>query len=149
MIELLTKFISNRYTILASRIILGVIFIWAAVGKIGQAGLFADVVDSYWILPYYLVNITAIVLPWIELFCGVFLIIGFRTRGSALLAALMLAVFLVALGINVARGVDMDCGCFGLGGDVRGLKDALWMDLVLLALGLQILRFHRPFVSID
>ena len=143
------KFISNRYTVLISRVILGTIFIWAAVGKIGHAELFADVIDSYWILPYYLVNIVAITLPWIEFLCGISLIIGFRTRGSALLVSFMLMVFLIAIGINIARGIDMDCGCFGLGGDGKGLTEALWIDLVLLMLGLQVLRFHSPFLSID
>ena len=149
MIESVSKLISSRYVLLISRIILGLTFIWAAAGKIGQAELFADLIFSYQILPYYLVNITAIVLPWIELLCGILLMVGFKVRGSALLISLMLAAFLLALGINIARGVDMDCGCFGFSGDGRGLKEAFWIDLACLALGLQVLRFHRPFWGID
>jgi len=149
MIKFLVDLVSNRYAVLISRLVLGTVFIWAAVGKIGQADLFADLIDSYRILPYYMVNIPAIVLPWVELLCGVCLIIGFRTRGSALLVSVMLAAFLIALGINIVRGVDMDCGCFGFSGEGRGLKEAFWMDLLFLALGLHVIRLHRPFLSID
>ena len=57
-------------------------------------------------------NLTAIILPWLELFLGIFLVLGVCLPGAALLCNLLLVAFFVALVFNLARGLDIHCGCF-------------------------------------
>ncbi|MGQ9559729.1 MAG: MauE/DoxX family redox-associated membrane protein [Candidatus Oleimicrobiaceae bacterium] len=99
------------------RVALGALFIYAAAGKILQPAEFAREVDNYRLLPYGAVVLTAVVLPWLELFCGVGLIVHRWARGSALLVAIMLGVFTAALVSALARGLDISCGCFALSGE--------------------------------
>ncbi|MFP5213634.1 MAG: cation diffusion facilitator family transporter [Acidobacteriota bacterium] len=94
------------------RIILGVIFIAASVGKIIDPEGFAKSIHNYQIIPESLINLTAIVLPWLELILGVFLVLGFWTYGSVVISNLLLGVFFAALAFNTARGINVHCGCF-------------------------------------
>jgi putative oxidoreductase len=89
-------------------------------------------------MPEATINLMAIVMPWLELICGVLLIIGPGLRGSALLIGLMLLVFIVAIGTAIARGLDIDCGCFkvGDGGRIVGLKTLIEDVLMLAAVGI-------------
>jgi len=97
---------------LCARLILGAVFIYASIDKIAHPDAFAKAVYNYQILPDIFVNLTAIVLPWLELVLGVFLVTGLFREGSASLATLLMTVFLVAMVFNLARGLDIDCGCF-------------------------------------
>lgn len=112
-----------RKILIALRIVLGAIFIFAAIDKIADPGGFADNIDNYRILPYFVVTIMAAVLPWVEFLCGLFLIVGRLVRGASLLVVLMNVVFIVAISSALARGLDIDCGCFttGAGGSRVGL----------------------------
>ena len=66
----------GRFFALMARLILGVIFIYASIDKIFHPAAFAEAVYNYQILPDALINLTAIVLPWLELILGAFLILG-------------------------------------------------------------------------
>lgn len=105
--------LSNRYLLLAARFLLGMVFVTAAVPKIANPGAFAVSIEAYEMLPLFAVNIAAIVIPWIELICGVYLVAGVRTRPSAAIAAVLLAFFSVAISVAVLRGLNINCGCFG------------------------------------
>jgi rhodanese-related sulfurtransferase/uncharacterized membrane protein YphA (DoxX/SURF4 family) len=95
--------------------LVGVVFILASLHKIVSPEQFAAVVDNYRILPPWLVNIPAIIMPWLELIAGIILLSG-RCRGqSALVLAGLTLVFILAISYNMARGVEFDCGCFGSG----------------------------------
>lgn len=96
------------------RWVLGVLFVWAGSLKIIDAAGFAESVSYYHLLPMAGVNWTAIFMPWLEVVCGVALITGVCDRGAAVLVALMLVVFIGALGYSIQRGLDINCGCFGL-----------------------------------
>jgi uncharacterized membrane protein YphA (DoxX/SURF4 family) len=98
----------------AGRILLGSVFIWASWNKILDPAAFAQAIGNYQIVPSILGNAAALLLPWIELVCGLCLISNRWTRGSALIAALLLVVFISAVGYNIHRGVDISCGCFTL-----------------------------------
>jgi len=89
-----------------------VVFIYASVNKILHPAAFAEAVYNYQILPGELINLTAIILPWLELILGVFLILGLWLPGAVLLINLLLVTFFVALVFNLARGLDIHCGCF-------------------------------------
>jgi len=95
-----------------SRIFLGGVFVFAAYDKILHPAAFADVIYNYQILPNYLIQITALVLPWLELWTGLLLIFGVWLPGAVLIADFLLLAFLVALLFNMARGLDIHCGCF-------------------------------------
>jgi putative oxidoreductase len=135
----LEQVISNRYLVLAVRLILGVVFIYASLEKIQNPGGFAQAIYNYRMVPEALINIMAIVLPWLELICGVLIIVGVFVRGSALLIGVMLAVFIIALSSALMRGLDISCGCFTLEGGrtIAGktlVEDILLMVCVLIAL---------------
>ena len=94
------------------RLGLGGVFIWASLYKILDPGAFAGVVANYQLLPEALVNSLALTLPWLELLLGVFLVFGLCLPGALVLANVLLLVFLGALVFNLARGLDIHCGCF-------------------------------------
>jgi uncharacterized membrane protein YphA (DoxX/SURF4 family) len=111
-------------------------------------------VYNYRLLPGALVNALALVMPWIELLVGILLVVGAWRREAALVAAVLLVVFLGAIGWNLARGHAIDCGCF----DVRSagktpeqlLADMKWVmlrDVGLLLLAGQVLLATSPRFS--
>ncbi|PKN66473.1 MAG: DoxX family protein [Deltaproteobacteria bacterium HGW-Deltaproteobacteria-15] len=127
-------FSSSILLSLCARLILGVIFIYASIDKILHPENFAKAVYNYQILPHLFINPIAIVLPWLELILGVFLVLGLFREGSVGLVTLLLLVFLGAMAFNLARGLDIDCGCFGTGIGASGvhmgwylLRDALFL----------------------
>ena len=94
------------------RLILGGVFIYASVDKILHPASFAEAVYNYKILPDALINLTAIILPWLELLLGIFLVSGVCLPGAVFLINILLVTFFVALIFNLARGLDIHCGCF-------------------------------------
>jgi uncharacterized membrane protein YphA (DoxX/SURF4 family) len=102
----------GKLLLLGMRVLLGGIFVYASVDKILHPAAFAKIVYNYQILPGQLINITAIVLPWLELLLGVCLICAIWLPGSLFLGNLLLITFFSALLFNVARGLDINCGCF-------------------------------------
>lgn len=115
---------------------LGVLFIGASLHKIAAPHSFALDIATYDILPLALVNLVAIVLPWLEVSAGGMLLVGWRVRAAALLVTAMMVVFLVALVIALARGLDMSCGCFASQGAIEDpisrwtvLRDLVWLAL--------------------
>ena len=131
--------LNNYYTVLVFRLILGGIFIYASLDKIAHPEQFAKIVYNYKILPHSLINIFAIILPWVELLCGLFLIAGIFVESSSAILSLLLISFVIALSANFLRGMDVNCGCFST--DPKGKEEGavlLLRDFVLLAIGLQI-----------
>lgn len=104
----------NKYFQLVLRLILGATFIYASAAKLFHPADFAKAILRYEMLPIYLVNLQAIMMPWIEFFTGVLLILGIFKKGSSLIASASLVIFLVALISAYARGLDISCGCFSL-----------------------------------
>jgi uncharacterized membrane protein YphA (DoxX/SURF4 family) len=105
-----------RWVRLALRLALGAVFIYAAYTKLSQPWLaFALSIDSYGILPEWGVLTVARTLPWFELILGVALASGFRLRYTALIATALLLAFLAMMIRAYAKGMGIDCGCFGAG----------------------------------
>ena len=102
----------TRAASVPARLILGFVFIYASIDKILHPGQFAEIIHNYQILTDVLINPTAIILPWLELILGVFLLIGIWLPGTVFLTNLLLVVFLGAMVFNLARGLDIHCGCF-------------------------------------
>lgn len=94
----------------------GLVFIYAAATKILVPCELAADIYQYRIAPGAVINIVAIILPSIELVLGACLITGIAPRGAALGITIILGFFLVLLTVNLFRGIDFECGCFG--GDI-------------------------------
>ena len=98
--------------LVAARAVLAVAFIWACLHKIANPHEFAVQVATYQILPLSLINLQAIVLPWVELATGILLIVGFWTRPAALVTCGMNAMFIAAIAMALATDLQLQCGCF-------------------------------------
>ncbi len=134
----------------AFRLAIGAVFLYAGVVKGLDPQGFAKAIYNYRILPDGLINPMAIVLPWVEVVVGASLLMGLWVLGGSLLASGLLAAFAAALGLNLARGLDIDCGCFSTAGTGQG--DTLWYlvrDLGLLAMSLQVLLCDRQLGSVS
>jgi len=67
-------------------------------------------------LPYVLVTLMAAILPWLEVIVGLLIILGIWLQGSTLILIVLNSVFIVAISSAMIRGLDIDCGCFAVGG---------------------------------
>lgn len=115
-----------------TRIVLGGIFLWAGLIKMPYLLGLVDTIKAYDLVPHFMAPPLAIVMPGVEIVVGVCLLLGVWTRSSAFVSLLMLSVFSFALGVNIYRGADIDCGCFGLGETRYALEIALLQDIVLM-----------------
>jgi uncharacterized membrane protein YphA (DoxX/SURF4 family) len=95
-----------------TRFFLGGVFIYASYDKILNPDAFAEAVFNYQVLPANLVNLTAIILPWLELIVGFCLVIGWWIPGAVVIVNVLMIIFFSALVFNLARGLDVYCGCF-------------------------------------
>ncbi len=137
---------SNRmkWIFLALRWGIGAIFIYAAIAKIANPMAFAGQVDNYRLLPYFLVTLVAAILPWLELFCGLLLIVGKWLPGATLILLALNLVFLIAIISALAKGLDISCGCFSVSGEgtaigIKKLIENILLSLVSLAIYWQVL----------
>lgn len=132
------------------RVFLGMIFIYASWDKLFNPEAFAGMVYNYKILPPFMVNLVTIILPWIEMFCGLLLIAGLLTRGSALTINCLLLIFILALGFNLYRGLDISCGCFTTSPEAEKITLlTLMRDATLLIPGLWILIYKPQRWTLD
>ena len=116
------KYLTNPKLILLFRIFLGIIFIYASIDKIIDPLKFSDAIDNYHITPIQLNNLAALVIPWIELVVGVFLILGIYVRGSSLIVISLLIWFIFILSQALVRGINVNCGCFNLAEQVNDVN---------------------------
>lgn len=96
-----------------ARYTLAFVFLFAAVPKIVDARGFQGAVANYHLLPRGIVSPFARSLPWLEVLCSGALFAGLAVTPVAALAALLLAIFAAAIGINLLRGREITCGCDG------------------------------------
>jgi len=143
------KFIAHPYTALIGRILLGAIFLYAGLSKILNPEHFAQAVMNYRIVPLVSVNLFAILLPWLELVSGIFLLVGFLSRGSIAMITVLMALFLGAIGSVLVRGLNISCGCFSPDGVYKITIFYSIRDLLLFALALQVLCYDRGILSVD
>lgn len=107
-----------RALIIALRLIVGGVFLYAAWTKLPfnqPWQLFAMSIDSYQVLPLTMVEMVARTLPWVELAAGLMLVAGLWLRISAPLVSIMLLVFFALMVRAYAKGMEINCGCFGPG----------------------------------
>ncbi|HET7437401.1 MAG TPA: MauE/DoxX family redox-associated membrane protein [Thermoanaerobaculia bacterium] len=104
--------ITHPWLTIRVQLALGAIFVAAAIPKITDPPSFAHMIYNYRILPGGLINLAALTMPWVEILCGLLLILGVWVKPARTIIGLMLVVFMIAISINLARGNAIDCGCF-------------------------------------
>jgi len=130
--------IRNKTLLLVFRIVLGGLFVYAGVVKVGNPLDFAQDIRNYRLVGQSLAFIVAVILPWLEILAGAFLIAGTWKRGAALVITGLLVFFIVLTLVTMARGLDVDCGCFGSLSRKSGWSVVL-EDLGMLVMGLALL----------
>ena len=103
--EAVRKLVDNNLLTLVSRLLIVGMFIYAALYKIVEPGSFAKSIWYYHLAPGSLINLMAVLLPWLEIFAGVALIMGIFYRGAVLWVNLMMVVFIIALTTTISRGI--------------------------------------------
>ncbi|CAM3925401.1 MauE/DoxX family redox-associated membrane protein [Janibacter anophelis] len=103
---------------LLARLVLGVVLVVAGALKIGNPLGAARAVQAYEVMPFEVARWVGYALPWIEIVVGVLLVLGLFTRTSALLGTVLMLAFVIGIAQAWARGLTIDCGCFGGGGQV-------------------------------
>ena len=123
---------------LFARLILGGVLLAAGGLKIGNLQKSAMSVRAYELLPVWLANFFGYVLPWIEIGMGLLLIAGVAVSIVGLQGALTMFAFVVAIAQAWARGLSIDCGCFGGGGQVDP-EDTKYLSTILRDIGFLLL----------
>ncbi len=120
----------------ALRIALGVLFLYAGGRKALDPVSFLQSIENYQILPYPAAVASAFFLPYLEIFCGTALALKRLHAGALALLGALVCLFIVALLTAWLRGLNIDCGCFGLGDGKAHYGAALTRDFaILVALG--------------
>jgi uncharacterized membrane protein YphA (DoxX/SURF4 family) len=143
----LLRILSNKYFILAIRLVLGVVFIYAAVDKIAEPAKFAENIYNYRMLPDGFINFMALTMPWLEIICGGLIIAGVFVRGSAFLIAFMLLIFIIAISFALVRGLDISCGCFSQEGGHEVAVDLLIRDIAMFIGAVLVMFYVGPVFS--
>ena len=148
--KLFGQIVTDKRLMLVFRLVLGFIFVYASLDKIAHPEQFARIVYNYKILPPFLINIYAVTLPWVEFFAGLFLIFGVFTESASLLISFLLVIFVIAISINLYRGVNLNCGCFSTdpAGNKEGVK-LLIKDFVFLYMGIMVFFFNQGFATLS
>ncbi len=122
--------------LLIFRVLVGGILLYSGFSKaLAPAAEFAAQIELYKLLPHAALLPFATALPWLEIWTGLFVIAGLHTRKAAFAAAGLFMMFIGAIGLAFARGIDLkDCGCFGAGS--LPPQVTLGMDIVLIGLSL-------------
>ena len=94
------------------RIILGIVFIYASYEKILNPEGFSDNIHNFHITPAAVENLAALIIPWLELIVGLFLIFGVFLEGATSITIGLYIFFIIILSQAVFRGIDVHCGCF-------------------------------------
>lgn len=136
----------------AARLLLGGVLVVAGALKFPDPAAAERAVRAYQLLPEPLVAPMAFGLPAVEVVVGLALLVGVAVRAAALATAVLMVVFLVGIVSAWARGLQIDCGCFGGGGqvaagDTRYLSETL-RDAALLLVALALARWPHSRLAL-
>ena len=129
------EWLRNRTVIRVCQILIGFLFAWSGLAKLGDIQTFADQIHNFRIMPVAFEHLVAMTLPWIELVASLSLVLGIRARSAAVLVTLLLAAFTLGVIQAMIRGLDFECGCFGTADGTTVGFQKIGQNLVMLALG--------------
>ncbi|MBY8872448.1 DoxX family membrane protein [Micromonospora sp. PLK6-60] len=135
---------------------LGLAAVWLIAGgaKVDDLAASGRAVNAYQVMPYDLAMVIGAALPFVELALGLLLLLGLATRLAAAVSAALLVVFVAGIASAWARGLAIDCGCFGSGGQLAAGQAPSYLpeilrDLGFLVLAGYLLRWPRTPFSVD
>ncbi|MEU8311478.1 MULTISPECIES: MauE/DoxX family redox-associated membrane protein [unclassified Micromonospora] len=135
---------------------LGLAAVWLIAGgtKVGDLAASGRAVNAYQVMPYDVATVIGAALPFVELALGVLLLVGLATRVGAGVSAALLVVFVAGIASAWARGLAIDCGCFGSGGQLAAGQTPSYLpeilrDIGFLALAGFLLIWPRTPFSVD
>ena len=133
------------------RVLIGGVFLFSGFSKLFLPhGEVVALVQQYQVLPGWLVSLTAMCLPWLEVASGTALLIGFGTTPAAMLIAVQLLSFSALMVIVLAAGIPIeDCGCFGHLGLPETPLQVLIRDLLMLVLLVPVFLRQRDALGLD
>jgi putative oxidoreductase len=140
-----SKLIATIY--LVCRLVVGGAFVYAGLGKVGMGDAdltakLAQVIAQYGLLPWWAINITALLLPWLELTAGVLLVFGAFELPAGLIVLFMETVTTVAVFITLVRGLSIRAGAFSLSATSSHVTWGLLLfNLMLIAMTVFIVRY--------
>lgn len=138
---------------LLARLVLGIALLVAGGLKVGNPRGSARAVQGYEIFPFDVAACIGYALPWVEVIVGALLVLGLFTRVNALIGTLLMAAFVVGIAQAWARGLTIDCGCFGGGGEVAAEETKygreIARDLVFALCGAWLVVRARTTYSLD
>ena len=145
--------IAQPWLTLICRLVLGGVLIAAGVLKIGNLQKSAMAVRAYELLPISLANFLGYSLPWVEVGIGLLLVTGALVRFAGLVGAITMLAFIIAISQAWARGLSIDCGCFGGGGTIdpsqtKYLSEII-RDIGLMALGIYLYFYPKGRFGIE
>ncbi|MFL6106922.1 MAG: DoxX family protein [Marmoricola sp.] len=106
----------HRWIGLLARLVVGGVWLWAGVLKVGDPASSVSAVRAYQLLPYDLAETVGRVLPVLEVVLGAAVLLGLVTRVSGAVSVLLQLAFIIGISSVWARGISISCGCFGDGG---------------------------------
>ena len=138
---------------LLARLILGGVLLVAGALKVGNLQKSAMAVRAYELLPTAIANFLGYVLPWLEIGLGLLLILGVAVSISGLFGAIIMFAFIIAIAQAWARGLSIDCGCFGGGGSIdpeetKYLSEII-RDIGLFGVGIFLYYFPKGRFALD
>lgn len=138
---------------LLARLILGGVLLVAGALKVGNLQKSAMAVRAYELLPTTIANFLGYVLPWLEIGLGLLLILGVAVSISGLFGAIIMFAFIIAIAQAWARGLSIDCGCFGGGGPIdpsqtKYLSEII-RDIGLFGVGIFLYYFPKGRFALD
>lgn len=138
---------------LLARIALGGVLIVAGALKVGSPAASARAVQAYQLLPFDVAAYVGYALPVVEILIGALLVVGLLTRPAAILGGLLMVAFVIGIASAWARGLSIDCGCFGGGGQIAAADTAypteIARDTALALCGVWLAARPRALFSLD
>lgn len=138
---------------LLSRLILGGVLFAAGYLKVFTPAKSQMAVRAYELLPISIANFFGIALPWLEVGVGILLILGIAVRLSAIVGGLLMVMFIAAISQAWARGLSIDCGCFGGGGTVDPSQTKYFSEILrdtgLALLALYLIRYPLTRFAVE
>jgi putative oxidoreductase len=137
------KIFKNKWIETVLRYLLGITFIYASIHKIAEPAEFAKIIYGYGLFPHIIINLAAIVLPFLELITGLALVLGIYPRSAATVIGALLLIFIAAISVNLIRGYEFDCGCFSFGheGSTSSSVELLVRDSIYFIICFYLVRF--------
>jgi uncharacterized membrane protein YphA (DoxX/SURF4 family) len=138
----------------AARLGLAAVWLYAGASKVTDLAASGRAVNAYQVMPYDLARVVGAALPFVEIALGLLLLVGLATRLVAAVSAVVLVVFIAGIVWAWARGLAIDCGCFGGGGELAAGQSPSYLPEILRDLGFGLLAgflivFPRTRLAVD